>query len=275
MAEEKKEAAAVMKQEFTAPAVDIFSSPDTFAGMWKVAVCLSKSQMVPRNFQNRPEDCMIALDMARRIGASPIMILQNLYIVYGKPAWSSQFLISCLNSCGKFSPLRYTMTGKKGADTFGCIAWATDKAGERLESPEITIDIAKKEGWVQKDGSKWKTMPDLMLRYRAATLFARTYAPELTMGMHTVEEEQDIIVSASPVVTESKTNHVLPAEPEEKKPTEEERVQKVIDQLGIPFTVEEVKAYVQKQGEMFIADTVIPNLKKIADRMAEGGQENA
>lgn len=128
---------------------------------------------------------------------------------------------------------------------------------------------------MQKDGSKWKTMPDLMLRYRAATLFARTYAPELTMGMHTVEEEQDIIVSASPVVTESKTNHVLPAEPEEKKPTEEERVQKVIDQLGIPFTVEEIKAYVQKSGEMFIADTVIPNLKKIADRMAEGGQENA
>lgn len=118
-------------------------------------------------------------------------------------------------------------------------------------------------------------MPDLMLRYRAATLFARTYAPELTMGMRTVEEEQDIVVTASPVVTESKENHVIPAEPEEKKPTEEERVQKVIDELGIPFSAEEVKAYVQKQGEMFIADAVIPNLKKIADRMAEGGEQNA
>lgn len=143
MAEEKKADAVVKAAEFPAPVVDIFSSPETFAGMWKVAVCLSKSQMVPRNFQNRPEDCMIALDMARRIGASPIMILQNLYIVYGKPAWSSQFLISCLNSCGKFSPLRYSMTGKKGTETFGCIAWATDKAGERLESPEVTMGIAR------------------------------------------------------------------------------------------------------------------------------------
>ena len=53
--------------------------------------------------------------------------------------------------------------------------------------------MAKAEGWLQKQGSKWQTMPDLMLRYRAAAFFARQYAPELTMGMHTAEEVADVV----------------------------------------------------------------------------------
>jgi hypothetical protein len=124
--------------------------------------------------------------------------MQNLYVVHGRPAWSSQFLISCINASGKFSPLRYAMTGRRGEDSFGCVAWAVDKGGERLEGPEVTIGTAKAEGWFQKNGSKWKTMPELMLRYRAATLFARLFAPELTMGIQTDEE----IIDVSPVVTD-------------------------------------------------------------------------
>jgi hypothetical protein len=122
--------------------------------------------------------------------------MQNLYIVHGRPAWSSQFLISCINASGKFSPLRYTMTGD--GDARGCVAWAVDASGERLESPEITIGMAKAEGWYDKKGSKWQTMPDLMLRYRSATLFARLYCPELTMGM----KADDEIIDITPVVTE-------------------------------------------------------------------------
>ena len=52
--------------------------------------------------------------------------------------------------------------------------------------------MANAEGWVSKAGSKWKTMPELMMRYRAAAFFGRLYAPEITMGMHSVEEVVDI-----------------------------------------------------------------------------------
>lgn len=175
-----------------------FSSPTSFENAQRMAKLLCASSIVPDSYKANVSDCVIALEMANRIGANPLAVMQNLYIVHGKPAWSSQFLISCVNTSGKFTPLRYRMTGEAGTDSYGCVAWAKDRSGETLESPEVSITMAKAEGWYTRNGSKWRTMPELMLRYRAATLFARLYAPELTMGMSTDDE----IIDISPVVTE-------------------------------------------------------------------------
>lgn len=182
--------------------LSVFGSVSGFETAQRMARALCSSPMVPETYRGEGNigSCIIALEMANRVGASVLSVCQNLYIVHGRPAWSSQFLIACVNASGRFSPLRYKMTGEPGTDSWGCIAWATDKTGERLESPEITIGTAKAEGWFQKNGSKWKTMPELMLRYRTATLFARLYAPELTMGLH-VDDEIIDIVEVAPVVT--------------------------------------------------------------------------
>ena len=175
-----------------------FSSIANFENAQRMAKALTSSSIVPQGYRDNLADAVIALEMANRIGANPLAVMQNLYIVHGKPAWSSQFLISCVNASGKFTPLRYRQTGERGTDSWGIIAWAKDREGEVLESPEVTIGMAKAEGWHGKAGSKWKTMPDLMLRYRAATLFARLFAPELTMGLHCDDE----IIDISPVVTD-------------------------------------------------------------------------
>ena len=178
------------------PTGGAFGSIEAFEGAQRMAKCLCSSSIVPQSYRDNLADSVIALEMAQRMGANPLAVMQNLYIVHGRPAWSSQFLIACVNASGKFTPLRYNVTGT-GDDT-GCSAWAIDRAGERLEGPRVTIGMAKAEGWHGKNGSKWRTMPDLMLRYRAATLFARLYAPELTMGLHTREE----IIDIEPVVTD-------------------------------------------------------------------------
>ena len=83
-----------------------------------------------------------------------------------------------------------------------CIAWAVEReTGQRLESPVISIEMAVREGWHGKNGSKWQTMPDVMLRYRAASFFGKLYAPELLMGLQTAEEVGDIIdVTPEPIV---------------------------------------------------------------------------
>lgn len=155
----------------------------------KAANILSKSTLVPVDYQNNLPNCVIALNMASRMNADPLMVMQNLYIVYGRPGWSSQFLISTFNTSGRFSALRYQWVGEKGTDSYGCIAWTIEKeTSEKLEGSEVTIAIAKKEGWYDKKGSKWQTMPQQMLMYRAASWFIRAYAPELAMGMHTEEE---------------------------------------------------------------------------------------
>lgn len=166
-------------------------SLQNFEHAQRVAKMLCSSSLIPKEYQNNIQNTMIALEMANRIGASPIMVMQNLNVIQGKPSWSSTFIISSINSCGRFSPLRYEMEGE--GDTMKCTAWAYDLATkEKLLGPTVTMQMAREEGWLTKPGSKWKTMPTLMIRYRAAAFFGRLYAPEILMGMQTAEEVQDI-----------------------------------------------------------------------------------
>jgi hypothetical protein len=157
----------------------------------RAAKMLSSSTLVPKEYQGPAgmANCIIALNMSHRMGADPLMVMQNLVVVHGRPTWSSQFLIATFNSCGKFSAMRFEFFGDKNTDDYGCRAYATElSTGEKLYGSDVTIGIAKAEGWHSRNGSKWKTMPDQMLRYRAASWFVRTVAPELSMGLHTSDE---------------------------------------------------------------------------------------
>ena len=165
----------------------IFGNITAFEDAQRMAKVLVTSKLVPKEFQNNLPDCMIALEMANRMGANPIAVMQNLYIVHGKPSWSAQFIVAAINQSGRFkTTLMYEMTGS--GDDKGCIAYAFDFEGNRVDSPRVTIKMAKDEGWYTKNGSKWQTMEDLMLRYRAATFFGRLYTPDLLMGMQTRQQ---------------------------------------------------------------------------------------
>jgi hypothetical protein len=179
----------------TAGAVEIqptsfFGTKDLFEHVQRVATMFSKSELVPKRYQGNIGNCIIALEMAQRIGASPLMVMQNLDVILGKPSWSSKFLIASLNASGKFSPLRYEEDDQSGGRTR---AVAYDKmTGEKVFGAWVSMEMAKLEGWIEKNGSKWKTMPELMRRYRAASFFTNQFAPEVSMGLQTIEEAYDI-----------------------------------------------------------------------------------
>jgi hypothetical protein len=195
----------------------------SFETTQRIGTMFSKSSIVPKEYQGNVANCAIAVDMAMHLGKgiSPLTVMQQLTIVQGRPTWSAQFLISCINTCGKFSTIRYEeknlgKVGKvavnkyvyengkntqklvetdeyKDVDNLSCIAYAYDNAtGEKLQSIEISIKMAMSEGWYAKSGSKWQSMPQQMLRYRAAAFWQRAYAPEVGMGFYTTEEVQDM-----------------------------------------------------------------------------------
>lgn len=160
----------------------------------RAAKALSQSTLVPKEYQNNLPNCIVALNMAQRLNADPLMVMQNLVIVHGRPTWSAQFMISTANACGHFSALRYEWRGEEGKDEWSCRAWAIEKdTGERLNGTWVSVGMAKKEGWYQKNGSKWQTMPQQMLMYRAGSWWVRAYAPELSMGLTSAEEAADFI----------------------------------------------------------------------------------
>jgi hypothetical protein len=171
-----------------------FGSLQSFELMQRGAKLLAASTLVPKDYQNNLPNCVIALNMAERIGADPLLVMQNLYNVHGNPGWSSKFLIACVNTCGRFTALRYEWRQvAANADDFGCRAWAIEKeTGERLNGTWIDWKMVKAEGWSAKNGSKWKTMPEQMFVYRAAAFWVRAYAPEISMGLQTQEEIHDV-----------------------------------------------------------------------------------
>lgn len=167
---------------------------NSLGAMMKLSATLAEATIIPETFQKKPANVLIALNMAQRMNADPLMIMQNMYIVYGNPSFSSKFLIGCFNTCGRFTSIKYEFFGTPGTDDYGCRAYATEKAtNEQVKSIDVTIGMAKAEGWVDKKGSKWKTIPQLMLQYRAAAFLIRTVAPEISMGLQTTEELQDTI----------------------------------------------------------------------------------
>lgn len=215
-------------REASMPAVTLgFGSLQSFELMQRAAKLLSSSTLVPVAYRaydekkgNNPNaiaNCVVALNMAQRMGADPLMVMQNLYIVEGRPSWSSQWIIAAINGCGRFSPLRFdlkdlgakeveyevtkwvdrqrvTSRHKATVQNLECVAWAIEKeTGARIDSPKVSIEMAVKEGWYGKSGSKWQTMPEVMLRYRTASFFGKLYAPELLMGLQSTEEVYDII----------------------------------------------------------------------------------
>jgi hypothetical protein len=241
--EEKKSTELVKGQSFeiSSPQQFSFFNPEQFAVMQRVAGMFANSELVPDMYkvtEKNPKDkavanCIIAIDMANRIGASALMVMQNLVIIYGRPSWSSKFLISTVNTCGRFETLKFKFASKgklrgvkytsyewqggnkkavektfdQEIDNVECIAYTTAKGSTTpLESSPITIEMAIKEGWYTKAGSKWQTMPKQMLMYRAASFWTSAYAPELSMGMKTEDETRDIEEVTYEEITEQEIN---------------------------------------------------------------------
>ena len=176
---------------------------DSFRESYSVGKAISQTKIIPEAYQNKPTDCAIAVDMANRMNVSPMMVMQNLYVVRGKPSWSGQACMSLIQGCGKFKSVRHQYFGEKGKDTRGCritAVWAD--TGEPIEGVDVTVQMAKDEGWYAKN-PKWKNMTELMLAYRASAFFARVNCPEILMGVHVEGEAEDI---AKP---EKKTNDIL------------------------------------------------------------------
>jgi hypothetical protein len=177
----------------TQAADGVFTGIQQFENAQRIAKALASSALVPKEYQGQQglANTLVAMEIAGRMNLSPLQVMQNLHVIHGRPSWSSQFIIAMINGCGRFTPLDYNVSGE--GDSLSCFAYATEIAtGKELRGPVVTMAMAKREGWATKSGSKWQTMPDLMIRYRSAAFWGRLYVPEFLVGMKTQEEVVDI-----------------------------------------------------------------------------------
>lgn len=199
--EENKMSMPIVYDNGKEVSVNFFSSEANFNLGQRMAKVFATSNLVPAQYQNNIGNCLIGLNIASRMGADPLMVFQNLVIVHNQPTFEAKFAIACFNATGKYTPIRYEEVGERGKDSWGMYAYAIDKAtGDVLKGPEITIKLAKDEGWYNQN-PKWRNVPQLMLRYRAASWFIRTTDPGVMMGFQTSDEAEDVQYEEVPAST--------------------------------------------------------------------------
>ena len=217
----------------TTPESSIYKSENSFELHQRMAKSLCQSNLVPQQYQGQQgfSNCLVALEMANRMNISPLVVMQNMNVIQGKPSWSAQFIIATITGCGRFDDFDYEMNGEKEDLKVRCTATRV-KDGKEIKGSWVSIGMARAENWVKN--SKWKSMPEHMLKYRAATFFGRQYVADLLLGIQTEDE----IVDIQPV-------NITP-EPKGKVSTEEVKGQK--GESTIPNTLHEA-AIAQPQEE--------------------------
>ena len=186
----------------------IYQNQNSFEFAQRQAKSLCQSQLVPTQYQgqNGLPNCLVALEMSKRMNLSPLVVMQNLNVIHGRPTWSAQFITSNIMGCGRFKNFDYIVQGKDESLVVQCQATRVED-NKLIKGTAVSMRMARQEGWTKN--SKYSSMPEIMLKARAATFFGRQYIPDLLLGVQTSEEVIDIVtepinVSESSVAEVSK-----------------------------------------------------------------------
>ena len=170
----------------------IYQTTESFEFAQRQAKSLCQSQLVPTQYQgqNGLSNCLVALEMSKRMNLSPLTVMQNLNVIHGKPTWSAQFISSQIIGCGRFKNFDYIVTGKDDSLSVQCQAIRLED-NKLVKGTAVSMKMAQQEGWTAKN-KKYQSMPEIMLKARASTFFGRQYIPDLLLGVQTSEEVVDI-----------------------------------------------------------------------------------
>lgn len=170
-------------------AANIMLDKDMFEQGWRAAKAFASSDMVPAHFRGRPENCFLAFHMAANLDVDPFMLMQNLYLVHGKPGLEGKLVIALINQRGPYPDgVQFEINGR--GDDLSVTAVGVRRNG-RKDTATVGVAMAKQMGWWSKKDSLWPKMPEQFCCYRSATFLARRHCPEVLMGLQTREELVD------------------------------------------------------------------------------------
>ncbi len=142
-----------------------------------LADTLSKSQLVPKHFQGKKEDCLMAILISQEKGIGLWDVFQNGFIIHGKFGWDTKFAVQEINKSARIkgglkftreAKQEITMPDKTKVVNLEYTAWAIDaETGDKLTGPTVSVKTAIDAGWWDKN-PLWRTDTENMLWQRAA-----------------------------------------------------------------------------------------------------------
>ena len=221
-------------------------APQTMTEAIEFSNMLSRSQMVPKNYQNKPEDVLVAVQWGYEIGLAPLQALQNISVINGKPSVYGDAAMALVQASPVCEDVQETI---EGDGTSNPVAICKVKRRGRSEViSKYSVEDAKRAGLWGKQGP-WSQYPKRMLQMRARGFALRDAFPDVLKGLITAEEAQDMPVEEKDITPPKQFTNPLDAIPE-LSVSEPEILEVPAEECLINTTVEpvEVAEPLQKPG---------------------------
>lgn len=163
---------------------DTFSlTPRTIEEALKFADMIAKSSMVPPQFQGKPGDVLVAVQMGMEVGLKPLQALQNIAVINGRPCLWGDAVRALIQNSGKQEYCQESDDGQ----TATCTMKRRDNPKESKHT--FSAKDADSAGLSGKD--TWKKYPARMRQWRAYSWCARDLFSDVLKGLSIAEEAQD------------------------------------------------------------------------------------
>lgn len=159
-------------------------TPQTIGEAIQLAELMSKSGIVPKDYQGNPGNIIVAIQWGAEIGLPPLQAMQNLAVINGRPALWGDAVIAIVRGSGALESIVEDITDTSATCT-------VKRRGEPAVSRTFSMDDAKRAGLSGKQGP-WSQYPKRMMQMRARAWALRDVFPDVLRGVHVAEEAQDM-----------------------------------------------------------------------------------
>ena len=213
---------------------------------------LARSSLVPKQYQGKPEDILVATIWGKEIGLGTLQSLQNIAVINGKPSVYGDAMLALVQASPVCEGIDEHIDGEGTANPVAvCIA---RRKGRMPVVCKFSVEDAKRAGLWGKAGP-WQAYPKRMLQMRARGFALRDAFPDVLKGLITAEEAQDY-----PSDEPRKMRDITPSKPANP-----------LDAIAPPPV--EAEPVVQTSDPIVIADQMADTVEQLTNQAQEAGLE--
>ena len=230
-------------QLMTQQAEGFMTTPKTMDDAYRVAEILSKSQLIPKAYQGRPNDVLVSMMWSHNLDVPFIQGIQGIACINGKPAIYGDMALAVVRKSGLLKDIKETVEKVDGVLTARCEVTRKDQDSKVVSS--FSWDDAVAAGLIGKQGP-WKQYPKRMLQMRARGFALRDAFPDVLMGMITAEEASDYeYITQDGDITKEAPAKKMPSRKSKPKPFDED----VADVSPVALTAPTTSAWVEQEDD--------------------------
>jgi hypothetical protein len=169
----------------TRPTETFSLTPKTLEEAMKYSEMLARSSIVPKNYQGKAGDILVAVQMGHELGLKPIQSLQNIAVINGKPCIYGDACMALVKIHAEFEDVTEHFD-----ESLQAAICKIKRRGQTVHTSVFTIEDAKKAGLWNRQGP-WTQYPKRMLQMRARGFALRDAFPDALQGLILAEEAHD------------------------------------------------------------------------------------